>query len=343
MQVQKLSTTDAFVLRDLADAGAIGVVRCAPKILTEGATWMARSVTYACASFGIQAGGASAGINAKPDDRAAALAAFDAEVAPMVADGSVALDPAKGVGPDDLPAVAAADPRPADTRAAAPSLLVAGLLAAAGAAIDGGADGGLGGRRVAIEGLDAMPPAVALALLQALTDAGAVVAGISTAAGSAGGDAGLDGAALVAAVGAGDLAPVLGDSPAAANRLFGAACDVLLVGSKAGALEHNGAGYVKAAAVVPWGPVAVTAKALAVLGKAGVVVVPDFLATAGPLLGWAAADPVGTDAEAAGARVAAVVREVRGHEHGAVLGACLRAESFLASWTDEKPFGRPLA
>ena len=70
MQVQKLSSTDAFVLRDLGDdVRSIGVVRCAPKILQDGATWLARSVTYACASFGIQAGGASAGINAKPDAR----------------------------------------------------------------------------------------------------------------------------------------------------------------------------------------------------------------------------------------------------------------------------------
>ena len=31
------------------------------------------------------------------------------------------------------------------------------------------------------------------------------------------------------------------------------------------------------------------------------------------------------------------------HEDGLFLGACYRAESFLASWHDTKLFGRPLA
>ena len=44
-------------------------------MLRDGAELLARSTTYAAASFGLQVGGGSAGLNAKPDDRPAALAA----------------------------------------------------------------------------------------------------------------------------------------------------------------------------------------------------------------------------------------------------------------------------
>ena len=75
---------------------------------------------------------------------------------------------------------------------------------------------------------------------------------------------------------------------------FDVECDALLVAGKAGVLEHDLAATVRAKVVVPLTPVPVTARALAVLGRAGVVVVPDFLSTAAPLL--AAVDPDGGDA-----------------------------------------------
>jgi hypothetical protein len=85
-----------------------------------------------------------------------------------------------------------------------------------------------------------------------------------------------------------------------------------------------------------------------VLGRAGVVVLPDFVTTAGADLA-AFADPSGpaTDVEAARAEVSRrlpeVLGEVLGHPSGPVLAACARAESFLATWREALPFGRPLA
>ena len=73
MEFHKLESTDGFIVFDLGDAPAVGVVRQAPKVLRDGAELLARSTTYAAASFGLQVGGGSAGINAKPDDRDAAL------------------------------------------------------------------------------------------------------------------------------------------------------------------------------------------------------------------------------------------------------------------------------
>ena len=100
--IQKLTSTDGFIAFDLDDAPAPGIVRSAPKILVDGATLLARSLTYRFASFERQVGGASAGVNAAPDGRAAAVAAFVAEIEPLVRDGRLLVEPAKGVSADDL-------------------------------------------------------------------------------------------------------------------------------------------------------------------------------------------------------------------------------------------------
>jgi hypothetical protein len=110
------------------------------------------------------------------------------------------------------------------------------------------------------------------------------------------------------------------------------------VAGKAGVLEHDLASTVRAKAVVPLTPVPVTARALAVLGRAGVVVVPDFLSTAGPLL--AAMAPDGDDPMA---RVAESVSSLRDEGVNLWMAAALRAEDFLRTWQPTLPFGRPLA
>jgi glutamate dehydrogenase/leucine dehydrogenase len=101
--VRKLDSTDAFLVTDLADAPlAAGVVRAAPKVLVDGAELLARAATYAFATFGVQAGGASAGINTKPEDRETALAAFASEVGPEVTGGRLHLVAGTGLTADDL-------------------------------------------------------------------------------------------------------------------------------------------------------------------------------------------------------------------------------------------------
>jgi hypothetical protein len=66
--------------------------------------------------------------------------------------------------------------------------------------------------------------------------------------------------------------------------------------------------------------------------------VPDFLATAAPLL--AAADPDGGDPVQ---RIREATLAVAAEGPGMWLAAALEAEKRLATWTKEKPFGRPLA
>ena len=67
--LRKLSSTNAFVVTDLIDVPSFGIVRCAKKILQGGAKDLARSMTYTFASFDMQRGGASGGINALPDEK----------------------------------------------------------------------------------------------------------------------------------------------------------------------------------------------------------------------------------------------------------------------------------
>ena len=339
MKIHKLEGTDGFIVFDLDDAAHnIGVTRLAPKILVDGATLLARSTTYLFATFEQEAGGASAGINVKVgEDRAAALAAFVAEVVPMAASGSFLTEPGKGLSPGDLAPLQAVDPRVGFDADAAHALL--GLSAAAAADKARGLDGA----RVAIEGLDRGTVSV----LDEVAARGGRVIAVSTAKGAASSPDGFDVSALRDAVAANgpDALEALGLETAAAASVFAAEADVLFVGSKSGVLDGDIADAVVATAVVPIAPVPVTAKALAVLRRADAIVLPDFLTTCGPLFAMFPEEAATTDDVRAVVvdQVDNVLDEVLGHADGPLLGACYRAEAFLKTWQTSLPFGRPLA
>ena len=282
VKLQRLSSTDGFVVRDVEGATtSSGVVRLAPKVLLDGAVLLARTVTYAFASFGVaEAAGASAGVNAKPEDRAQAWAAFLDEVRPLAESGRLRLEPGLGTTVEDVTPLGWSEPDP--------TLLAAGAVAAAKVG------GPLDWRTAAVVGSGPLVDATTAALEEA-------------------------GTTLV-------------------DGRFDAACDVLFVAGKAGCLDHATAEGVKALVVVPLTPVPVTARALAVLGRADRIVVPDFLSTAAPLL--ATHDPDGGDPVQ---RIRDTTIAVAEQGAGMWLAAALQAEEFLSTWADEKPFGRPLA
>lgn len=125
---------------------------------------------------------------------------------------------------------------------------------------------------------------------------------------------------------------------------IGAPCDVLIVGSKPALLDHDSIAGVQASVIVPAAPLAVTARGLAVAARRGIVVLPDFVTLAGPLLAhWPdqAATTDSLDREVA-ARVDMVIRAAADHPEGAWLGAAEEAERFMSTWRDELPFGRPI-
>jgi hypothetical protein len=328
---QKLSSVDAFVVIDLDDAPvSTGIVRCAPKLLPSGAADLARSLTYSYASLGMQRSGASAGINAPVPERGAAINAFVAEVAPMVERQAFLPDAGKGVNAAELESLLAHDPRRPLSAEEHDTLVAAGAIAAAELVA-----GSLDGRHVVIEGLgrNSAP------LVARLLEKGAKVVAASTTKGSVADPQGLS--ALDLAKGE----SIAGDGAEPAYKALGVPCDVIFTGSKIGAIDHKGAGFVDAKVVVPTAPIPVTAKALATLRRSGAAVLPDFVTLAGPLLAaWG--DPSRSIADAekdAAAAVQAILAEVLPHADGPLLGACERAEAFLRTWRPSLPFGRPLA
>ncbi len=311
--VKKLSSAPAFIVRDLDGEPATGQVRMARKILHSSATDMARSITYSFAAFGIKRGGASGGINAEGDDRESALSAFIEEVNPLVSAGELHLDPAKGIKPGGLDTLQSASGRVA--ACFDPAVQAAGVVAATSWALGGS----LEGKSVALEGasLGPIPAAVTTAVVKA-------------------------GATIVEVAGV-DKKPWM---------IWGADVDAVLCGSKLGVLNHQGAEFVKAKAIVPWGPTPVTTKAFAMLKRQEVTVLPDFVSAAGGLLaGYLGGDSptlehgtdVATLSNAVSLRITDVLTRAAFHEDGVLLGACHLAEEFLATWVDEPPFGRPLA
>ncbi len=146
---------------DLDGAPSVGTTRLARKILVDGAELLARSTTYSFASFGIQMGGASAGINAEGDGVDPAVASFMDETKELVADGRWATDPGLGLTEADLAPLRIDDRRPAAlwTDGLADRLAAEGAVAAAGAA----RAGGLSGATVAMVGDGAIVDAARVA------------------------------------------------------------------------------------------------------------------------------------------------------------------------------------
>jgi glutamate dehydrogenase/leucine dehydrogenase len=140
VRVQKLESTDGFVLTDLdGTERCAGVARLAPKVLQDSAEMLARSVTYSFATFELKYGGASAGINAKPDGRDAALTAFVEEITPLVESGALHLRPSTGLTDDDF--------RPLGVTNTDAALVARGAVAAAEAVLES-----LEGKTVAVYG-----------------------------------------------------------------------------------------------------------------------------------------------------------------------------------------------
>ncbi|NNE74411.1 MAG: hypothetical protein HKN26_12155 [Acidimicrobiales bacterium] len=336
MRIHKFSTVDAFVAIDLDDAErSVGIVRRARKILQGGAKDLARSQTYAFAAHELEYGGASAGINGIGEGSEDAPSAFAAEAADLVATGTFLPDPGKGMTEADLAPLRAADPRnTAADQAVLTAASVAGSLEAALGVLDG--------RTIAIEGFENGGAEVA----KAVVGRGAKVTAVATSAGMVANTYGLDVNAMADAFGR--MGPGFIDEfgdVKTAHFIAGAETDGLTYASKMGALNHQAAGFVKAKAVATAAPMVMTAKALAVLRRADVLALPDFVTTAGPIVGWEAAGGTPADALTAQAAAAAgaIIDEVRDHPDGPLLGACYKAEAFLGTWQEQLPFGRPLA
>ncbi len=305
VEVRTLASTDGFVVVDFPGAPAAGPARRAKKILQSSATDLARSATYTFASWEIERSGASGGLNAIGDAIPAAVEAMVTELAPDVESGSLHLYPGKGLSADDLAPLR--DAAGLADLAGSDRATTASVIAAARWAVGGS----LEGKRVAIEQTPASPAPADLQ--QSILSVGGEVVEV----------------------------PGIDQKP---WMIWGADVDVIMAGSKPGTLTHQGAEFVKAKALVPWGQIPFTTKAVATLLKKGeTVVVPDFISAAGGLVaGYLPGDEASVVKEIM-SMVAVILTDVGTNPDGPLLGACYRAESFMTSWQERAPFGRPLA
>lgn len=340
--MKRLDNADGFVVSDLDSLDRhAGVARCAPKVLADSTWLLARCATYQFASLGWEVGGASVGINAAADGRAEAIAAAVAALADPVAAG-LALDAGKGLSDSDLAPLHAADGRPASYHRRRHELTGVGVAAAAASVRP------LDGATIAIESLDA----VSLAFARSATTLGARVVAVAMTGSAVLDPTGIDPDALAAVLAdpAGDgLASLAPQGTTDTAAVIAAGVDILAIGSKMSAVDHNAATSISAGAVVPTGWVPVTTRALAVLSRQGVAVLPDFVALAGaaPSSGLGPTPVADDDAAAAAATTVAdimaeVLAGVGDQWNNPVLAACARAEAFLTDRGHDLPTTRPL-
>lgn len=335
--MHRFDNADGFVVTDLDGMPRhAGVARCAPKVLADSTWLLARCATYQFASLDLEVGGASVAINAPADNRDDAVAAGVAALVDRVSSGLV-VDAGRGLTDADLAPLHAIDGRGDGYTARRPSLTGIGAAAACGAVRP------LDGATLALDTLDP----TALALAAAAVADGARVVAVSHRGTTVANEAGIDLAVLTAAADGTDPDGLAQGGTTVDSPVYAVGADVLAVGAKPGAIDHTVAAGVSALVVVPTAWVAVTTRALAVLTRQEVTVLPDFVALAGavPASGLAAQIP-DDDGAAARSTVAAVMAEVLagvgGQWPNAVLSACARAEASLTARGHDLPVSRPL-
>ncbi len=353
-EVIELSSVPGFVVFDLPGVPvSAGGTRLAPDVSVAEVALLARAMTYKYAVLGVRVGGAKAGVRGDPADheaKAALMARFCAEIAPLADTGRLLTGPDMGTTEDDFAPLRHAHAVPTAINAVVDGvpfedlLTGYGVAAAAEAALsarDGaGTDQGWDGRSVAIEGFGKVGGGVA----HEVTRRGGRVVAVSTLAGCLADPSGLDVEALLT------LRRSYGDAcvqhygrpvgPPA--ELFTAVdADVIVPGTRPGVITGRTAGALRdgVQVVAPAANVPYTAQGADVLRRRGIVALPDFICNVGAVLGYRAAADATTDQVLAsvGATISGLVRDVMDHPGGPLTGAYERGDEFLRGWWGEPP------
>jgi len=342
VEITKLESVGGFVFVDLPDAErSVGPVRLGAKLIVSNAPNYARELTYGFALLEKQHGGMTIGLKVDPGDRAGAVAAVAGELSADLEAGRLVVDPGLRMARGELGPLAAHDPRPVLRLVDRPAGTVETELTALGAAVVADRAVGLEGKSVAIEGLSELGVAIATEVDMR----GGTVTRFSTPKGVASGSFPADELAGALREHGADAPTTFGEVAKPWSIWNGADVDVIFCGSKVGTLTHAGALGVGSAAVVATGVAPIETKALAILNAAGNFVSPAFLADLGRLLvGFdTTIDSIETARLRTEESVRAVLDELSGNAGGVYLAACLRAESYMRTWTETLPFGRPMA
>jgi glutamate dehydrogenase/leucine dehydrogenase len=354
-QVVELTSVPGFIVFDLPGAAqSAGGTRLAPDVSVAEVALLARAMTYKFAALGEQTGGAKVGVRGDPADRAAKaelMARFCAEIAPLTDTGRLLTGPDMGTAEEDF--------APLRERRAAPDAINAvvdgvpfedlltgfGVAVAAEAALTDRWGSGWSGRSVAIEGFGKVGGGVA----REVDRRGGRVAAVSTVTGCLADPAGLDvGRLLALRREYGDACVLHYGRPAGPpGDLFTAVdADVVVPGTRPGMISSRTAAALPPGVrvIAPAANVPYSAPGAAVLGRRGIVALPDYVCNSGAVIGYRSApdappDQVLADVEA---RIGGLIREVLGHPSGPLAGGAELAGRFLRGWWGEPP-GPPFA
>ena len=352
--VVELDSVPGFLVFDMPGAPvSAGGTRLAPDVSVAEVALLARAMTYKFAALGWEVGGAKAGVRGDPADRAgkaALMARFCAEVAPLVAADRFRTGPDMGTSEEDFAPLREGRAPPAAMRAVLGGVpfedLLTGYGVAAAAEAALGAEWGWGwdSRSVAIEGFGKVGGGVAREVIRR----GGRVVAVSTVAGCVADPSGLDVELLLALRREHGDACVAryGRPPGPPGQLFRVAADVVIPGTRPGVISARVAGSLPPGVqvVAPAANAPYTTAGAEILRQRGILALPDFVCNAGAVIGYRSApdaDPgqVLADVEA---KIAEVIREAMRHPGGPLAGACERAEEFLRGWWGEPP-GSPFA
>ena len=345
-EVIELSSVPGFVVFDLPGAPeSAGGTRLAPDVSVAEVALLARAMTYKYGALGVRMGGAKAGVRGDPADRAgkaALMARFCAEIAPLTANRRLLTGPDMGTAEEDFAPLREHRAAPAAINAVIDGVPFEDLLTGYGVATaaEAALDGGWTGRSVAIEGFGKVGGGVA----REVTRRGGRVAAVSTVAGCLADPAGLDVERLFV------LRRTHGDScilhygrPAGPpGELFTAVeADVVVPGTRPGVISGRTATSLPPSVrvIAPAANVPYTEPGADVLRQRGIVALPDFVCNAGAVIGYRSATDAAPEEilAAVGATISGLILEDLRHPSGPLAGAHQRAGRYLRGWWGEPP------
>lgn len=288
-------TLVGFVVFDRIVAGrSCGGIRAGPQITVEELERIARVMTLKCGYAGLAAGGAKGGVivpaNFSEGQRAARLESFGRAAAQLLRSGiwshgadmgTTELDIARiryaaGLGPAPIPLAAL----PAESDRSFSSGTAAGMtVALATEAVLESLGIALRGARIAVQGAGA----VGRAAMTALASAGARIVALSTVGGALHAPTGLDVKSVLDRLrcSEGESLPEM----APPETLLEAPCEALLLCAGSDMLDLDAAQRLQARAVVCGANIPFTDEVARRLEGRGIMIVPDFVAGGGGVLG----------------------------------------------------------
>ncbi len=341
VEIKQLESTQGFVIYDLPNAETyVGPTRLGAKLAPGNAEMLVRHQTYVFGLTEQRKSGATIGLKVDPEDTEGAVAALAEELASEFESQQLLTGPGLRLDNALLAPVLRYDNRnpiaKSDREGVAfeDELVAVGAVTCASRFQKSDSDW-----QVAIEGFDQ----IGLAIAREVENRGGKIHTISTAKGCVSGD--FDSATLADAwmQSGASCVEQLG-TVGKPWQIWNADLDAIFVGSKPGAISGEGATSSSDTPIIATSAAAVSSKALAVLRKNGAPVAPDFLTRVGPMLAWWASEETSHDVlrDSTTETVNGLLEEIVDHEDGTFMAACYKAEAFMESWQEKRPFGRPL-